>query len=204
MKQKIIKTDKATVLVVEVSEVTRNVVLFGDDEIGYYADGINKYTKLPKGNWQLLGRLPEMTQEQSFSIVDSYEVSHNIDLTVTLAFKDYVNGIECDDPENCDCDYWDEYPFDSPLDSLSSLLQANGFLFDAGNTYIPYELGSMSATEHLERTLDVLDRKSKVWDKERCYLFIKVDLFYCKEWNNVGYICEEQCYSCGKTNDFKL
>lgn len=31
-----------------------------------------------------------------------------------------------------------------------------------------------------------------------------LDSFYCKEWVNVGYTCEEQCAACAKTNNLEL
>ncbi|MFN3341884.1 MAG: hypothetical protein ACK40M_04260 [Flavobacteriales bacterium] len=30
------------------------------------------------------------------------------------------------------------------------------------------------------------------------------EYFYCKEWNNIGYMCEEQCDRCKKTENFTL
>jgi hypothetical protein len=31
----------------------------------------------------------------------------------------------------------------------------------------------------------------------------EVKQFYCKEWNNVGYVCEEQCTACAKVDNFE-
>ena len=152
MKQKTITTDKATLLVVEMPE--------GITEIG----NTDKRISIPDrkgghhfvyGNWQLLGRLPDITEDRLMLILPIHR--HSI---IGDVYKDFTTG---------------KYDAFDLNESLHSLLQTNEVYFDAGNTYIPHELGSMSATDHLERTLDVLDIKSKVWNKERTFLFIKVD-----------------------------
>ena len=33
---------------------------------------------------------------------------------------------------------------------------------------------------------------------------IEEEKFYCKEWNNCGYVCEKQCERCRKTDDFEM
>lgn len=159
MKQKVIKTDKSTLLVIEVSEVTRNVVLF-TNEIGYYADGKNKYTKLPQGNWQLLGRLPDITENEWKVVVDDYDNGYFY----------YPDGYK----DTCD----------TATESGLSLLQANEVYFDnpfgdepkiTSGEYDDNGFGDIDKYQFKRDLKSWQEAQSKVWDKERTYLFIKVD-----------------------------
>lgn len=140
MKHKTIKTDKATVLVVELLEGAINPVV----SMGYITARVpnniyKTYDDWAKkldvgGDWKHLGAVSDVAEEQAAGLVDAYEVSHNLDLTVTYAFKDYVNGIA--EENNVDWDYLDEYPFDTALESLHSLLEANGWDGETSRTHL--------------------------------------------------------------------
>lgn len=124
LKTKTIKTDKATLLVVE---CPKTYSLFHDDE------------------WNLIGRLPDITEEDAKLIVDEYD-----DYGVTL-YQNYATT---------SMRYFDEQI--TAIDSLHSLLQANEIYFE--NPIPPF----------IERLEDFKEAQSKVWDKERTYLFKKI------------------------------
>lgn len=155
MKQKTITTDKATLLVVEVPEGAHSVRVCKHirDGIHYllYDGGINTAYKeyLPDGNWQLIGRIPDITEEQAERIVSSrIKGGGLISYPKQKCFKDYKNG---------------GYPKGlTSLYSLKTLLQANEVYFE--NPIPPF----------IERLEDFKEAQSKVWDKERTYLFKKV------------------------------
>lgn len=168
MKKKTITTNKATLLVVEMPE--------GAKPHNSYCDAI-LYT-LPTGyveteypvesdgswEWQLLGRLPDITEEQSDKLVERHYMDGCRSYDI---YRDYRLNSE------------DGRWIDNSLESLSSLLQANEVYFE----YDPYDCsnyfceggkidvgyGDFMTCSYCE------EAQSKVWDKERCYLFIKVD-----------------------------
>lgn len=177
MKQKTITTDKATLLVVEMRE--------GITEIG----NTDKRISIPDrkgghhfvyGNWQLLGRLPEITEEQADKVVDEYTYNTGeID-----GYYDYENDTQTDCPieslnslmytnevyfEN---KYGDERPPNLPVDADPYTSKKGYIKFREERKHLPpsdlmvsYEAYCMSWQES----------QSKVWDKERTFLFIKVD-----------------------------
>ena len=124
-----------------------------------YKDAIP--VRVPDGEWKLINRLPEVTEDQAFEIVDHYEVSHNLVLTVTYAFKDYVNGIECD--------YLDEYLFDNPTESLDSLLESNGSHFES-----PVGDEPDYGTADTSQIQNWFKAQEQVWDRNRMYIFKQV------------------------------
>lgn len=188
IKAKKITTDKATILVVELPKCITTIQTDISGRICYYTDRWNLLWS-EKTSVELLGRLPDITEEQAIGLVDSYEVSHNLDLTATLAFKDYNNGISED--ENVDYDYWDEYPFDTAIESLYSLLQSNQIYFenplgiDRPKLALDdkdYDEFGFVVGEGIEKVKvwedkywDWLEAGKKVWDKDRTFLLIKVD-----------------------------
>ena len=103
MKQKTIKTDKATVLVVEFPEEAINVYIH-QEFIQYESFGLHKFI-LPEGNWQLIGRLPDITEEQAGKVVDEY--------TYNTGEIDGYFSYENDGQTDC------------PIESLESLLYVN-------------------------------------------------------------------------------
>ena len=163
LKTKTIKTDKATLLLVEMPEGAKFIRIETNQAVVPYGQEVNyevPATKesygyeetegfaLPEGNWQLLGRIPVITEEQADKVID--KSIH------TGLYAHYVNGI----PVNIYC-------YKESSDSLYSLLQANDIYFEN-----PYkDPGLIPSYE-----LDVYrEAQPKVWDKERTYLFIKVD-----------------------------
>lgn len=193
MKQKTIKNDKGNILVVELPDGAKNIrietnqliipypkmILYEipatEESYGYEeTEGFD----FPEGNWQLLGRLPEITEEQSDKVVG--KSIH------TGLYAHYVNGI----PVNTYC-------YKESLDSLYSLIQANEVYFENKETN-PQKYNEALESEgiingwekkrynELRQNLAKIptfkqqmkiwqEAQSKVWDKERCYLFIKVD-----------------------------
>lgn len=154
LKTKIIKTDKATLLVVELPEMVKYAVVTTFNRIGFYLpNGIISYEMLPEGNWQLLGRLPEITEEQADQVVDEYTYNTGeID-----GYYDYENGTQTD----------------CPTESLNSLMYTNEVYFENPLGEKPVESEFYWGFLHdLEKWQEA---QSKVWDKERTFLFIKVD-----------------------------
>lgn len=155
MKEKIIKTDKATLLVVELPEGSKNVRVNNARGIFGYTDKINivRWEALEFGNLQLIGRLPDITEEQAVKTVD--ESIHS------GLYAHYVKEVN---PPNV-------YRYRSSRDSLHTLLQANEIYFDnpLGETIGKAREDNWILKHEWQET------QSKVWDKERTYLFIKVD-----------------------------
>lgn len=152
MKQKTITTDKATLLVVEFPEGAEIESALFVNNYGRYIRWWNKgkdyLVDLPddEGNWQLLGRLPDITEEQWKCVVDFHDKPEGY-------FRNYIyHTIQA--PH-----IWKK----SATDSGISLLQANEIYFE--NPIPPFK----------ECFEDFKESQSKVWDKERCYIFIKVD-----------------------------
>lgn len=75
MQKEIQLTDK-TLLVVSVRDKSKDCYLatiHGDDAIVWQCDDeMISFDIIPKGDWQLLGIYPELTEEQSKSVVESY------------------------------------------------------------------------------------------------------------------------------------
>lgn len=155
MKQKTIKIEKGTLLVVEPPEEAINIYIH-QDFIHYETFGLHKF-RLPDGSWQLLGKLLEITEEQAEDIVDSPLIEppfrpfgSTLTYPSSKVWCDYTKG-------GC---WWAEIT--TALDSLHTLLQANEIYFE--NPIPPF----------IERLEDFKEAQSKVWDKERTFLFIKV------------------------------
>ncbi|NGM63533.1 hypothetical protein G5B30_16610 [Sphingobacterium sp. SGG-5] len=154
LKTKTITTDKATLLVVEVK---KKFTLRGFGL--YYLDG-SGYESLPNDNWQLLGRLPDITEKEYSKIV------------------------------NPETDFQYEYKYSKEV--FNSLLQANEVYFDNPydnkdekfKTKRPFCILGIRPCDHIRMSNGEFrvclckqweDFQSKVFDKERTYLFIKVD-----------------------------
>lgn len=168
MKNKTIVTDKSTLLVVELPQgayypnICQLPPYIG---VNYflYENGVNTPYKepldIPKGNWQLLSRLPDITGEQASKVVDSHYVCEPWEQQGVWSYKDYCS-------ENTYV--WEIYK------SLYSLLQVN-------EVYFENSLGDFDSFDKLvfnhskDRLREWQEAQSKVWDKERCYLLIKVD-----------------------------
>lgn len=150
MKTKTITTSSCTLLVCELDKFTDvdcPIEIHGNKLVSSQSKGlVINTTKLPEGNWQLLGRLPEITEDQAGKIVDSvaYDESRTL-------YSNYVNK------------RWTAFA----LNSIFSLLQANEVYFENPIVIID---GTIK-----ENNITWLKAQGKVWDKERTYLFIKVD-----------------------------
>lgn len=167
MKTKTIKTDKAEVLVCELPEgiddIDNDVFVnnFGN-HIRYWDKGKDYLIDLPDGNWQLLGRLPDITEYKADQVV--VKSNH------TGLYAHYVKYI----PVNTYC-------YKESADSLYSLLRSNDIYFDnpfgkepdSRNEFYRDALGITS--NYWSDLLEWQEAQSKVWDKERTYLFIKTD-----------------------------
>lgn len=152
MKQKTIKTDKATVLVVElpegVKEVSCGLHCIGvkpepTEHLGFDSNGwYHVYRKMFHG-WKLLGRMPDIKEEMAAKVVDEYTYNTG----EKYGYYDYENDIQTD----------------CPIEFLNSLMYTNEVYFD--NPIPPFK----------ERLEDWQEAQSKVFDKERTFLFIKVE-----------------------------
>ena len=116
MKQKIIKTDKATVLVVELpnGKYVRCHKGYIVQSCSTELDLLNKCKRIDNGdtngfihigNWQLLGRLPDITEEQASKVVEEYKYN-------TGEVDGYFR-------------YENDGQTDCPIESLESLLYVN-------------------------------------------------------------------------------
>lgn len=145
LKTKTISTDKATLLVVEMPE---GVNEYHHSRAGVsLSQGDGSYLFI-SGNWQILGRLPDITEGQFEKIVDSGDQEPGNDKYI-LKWKDYevANVGE-------ECPYMD-YSLDTATESFYSLLQAN-------EVYFENPLG-----EEPEKA------QKHVWVKDRTYLLVK-------------------------------
>ena len=193
MKQKTITTGVCELLLVELPEGAKNIRIETNQLIIPYPKMIlyeipateesYEYEEtegfdLPQGNWKLLGRLPDITEEQASKVV--------VKSIHTGLYAHYVNGI----PVNTYC-------YKESLDSLYSLIQANEVYFENKETN-PQKYNEALESEgiingwekkrynELRQNLAKIptfkqqmkiwhEAQSKVWDKERTYLFKKVD-----------------------------
>lgn len=166
MKQKTITTDKATLLVVELPEGAKFIRIETNQAVVPYGQEVNyevpatkesygyeetEVFALPEGNWQLLSRLPDITEEQADKVID--KSIH------TGLYAHYVKDI----PVNTYC-------YKESSDSLYSLLQANEVYFEN-----PVKFFNNKEIEANGSLLDWHEAQSKVWDKERTYILTKVD-----------------------------
>lgn len=179
IKAKKIKTDKATLLVVEMPEGYEDVRVYNEEWIGremvpvkdqaiiYECNNDTEFVNLPEGDWQLLGRMTDMTEEQVETIVDKSDRHTDCRL-----FIDYTaNSTRY------------AYLLDSATKSLYSLLQSNEVYFE--NKYgkeKPTQIAYIGNVLEMEAKSALMlhqmkwqNAQSKVWDKERTFLFIKVD-----------------------------
>ena len=158
LKTKTITTEKATLLVVELPKGANRLKAFNDKDrpyISYFVGVETKRHYLPDGNWQLLGRLPDIKEDQASKVV--------VKSIHTGLYAHYVNGI----PVNTYC-------YKESSDSLYSLLQSKEVYFEnplPKPKTAPYQ----DANFDIDEVNDWHESQSKVWDKDRCYLFIKVD-----------------------------
>ena len=88
MQKEIQLTDK-TLLVVGLPNEASNIVVDGNGSstvrLSFYDKGWD-WIKLPKGDWQLLGIYPELTEEQAKMVVESHEIPF---LEHTFCYPDY-------------------------------------------------------------------------------------------------------------------
>lgn len=167
LKTKTITTDKATLLVLELDKFTDVdclIEIHGNKLVSSQSKGlVINTTKLPEGNWQLLGRLPDITEEQADNIVEEASIRPIVSLITGRELGGWYN------PDGYK-DYTEtNISLNTCLQSLHSLLQANEIYFENRKPW---------KKDVLQRTIDnMLDKEaqSKVFDKERTYLFIKVD-----------------------------
>lgn len=126
MKKIEIKTEKATLLVVdlplattkitEVSSFPNNGVYFNFiDKDGSYESGLKSGMIKTDYKVKHLGKVSEITEEEWKGIVDSFELFNNIN----VGYKNY---------------YQDEPVMDNATESGLSLLKANGILLQSKNT----------------------------------------------------------------------
>lgn len=108
MKQQLIQTSKATILVVDLpegAEAWKNDS-YHTNTLWYKSESMRspKHINLPDGEWQLLGKTFELSRLQCAEIVKYVGLPWN-------AYKDYTT---------------DSNWFNNPVDSFASLLTANG------------------------------------------------------------------------------
>lgn len=175
MKTKTIKlTDGRELYISELPEGVYNVDIVGTSDnpilsldhviYGCNDDGNCYYDafSLPDGNWQLLGKLPDISEEQASTIVEYFTTDE--DFGKEVVFRDYL-----------------EKTFHgTALESLDSLLEANGVLFENPLGEKPKQINasigglSHKRYEYNKKKLnDWEDAQEKVFDKERTFLFLK-------------------------------
>lgn len=158
MKHKTIAADKVTLLLVETENIDKN-------EDGYWLpNNEGGYMHIPFDQYQLLGRLPDITDEQAEDIVDSEDFKHYSGRYFHM-FVDY---------NNC------ENAFDDALDSLHSLLQVNEVYFENPLGDKPdinktkFKMFGSLYKEYSRLLTEWQEAQSKVFDKDRIYLFKKI------------------------------
>lgn len=174
MKQKIIKTDKATLLVVELPECRGVISDNQGKRICFHAEKGWDWIWQPNdmfGKLQLLGRLPDITEEQADGAVEKV-VFEDEEFGDIIKYRDYT-AIPIGKHNK-------RYAPITALNSLSSLLQANEVYFEnplgkLHPTHPAYTGQGITVEEWLEKCKKWQEAQSKVWDKERTYLFIKVE-----------------------------
>lgn len=201
LKTKTIKTDKATVLVVELPEGITEVTNTGKRLAIPDRKGGHHFFE---GNWQLLGRLLDITEDQKEKFVGRYFNNYHVQQKLHQEPRNDMFWVRYPNGNNKFFNTKDEC-YSHAIDmEFKHLLQLNKIYFENILGRSPNARDEDAGSEKEFEQIRWNEAQSKVFDKERTYIFIKEDSFYCKERNNVGYICEEQCYSCRKTNDFKL
>lgn len=111
MKQQTIETGVCTLLLVELPEgVAISGISLGVGVADYAIQYDNGTFEpfLPDGNWLLIGRLPEFTEEQCSKLI-----YHDEDFK---SYEYYIDTVP--------------FMFDNPLIALQSLLEANGVVFE--------------------------------------------------------------------------
>lgn len=151
MKQKTITTDKATLLLVELPEGITEVTNTGKRLAIPDRKGGHHFFK---GNWQILGRLPDITEEQASQLFGR-----------NIIFKLYQYDIDTF-----------PYMFTTGLEAFNGLLEANGIMFEnpLGKIH-PHHPNYTGIAESIDGYLDRSDEwkeaQQKVWDRNRTYIF---------------------------------
>lgn len=170
MKHKTITTDKSTLLVVELPEGAKPHNSHCDAILYTLPDGYveTEYPVESDGSWEwkLLGRLPDITEDQAVRAVD--ESIHS------GLYAHYVKEVN---PPNV-------YRYRSSRDSLASLLTSHEVYFEnplgedpkiTNGEYDDNGFGDIDKRQFKEDLKSWQEAQSKVWDKERTCLFIQVD-----------------------------
>lgn len=173
MKQKTLTTDKATLLVVEMPRGVKNVRVNNARGIFGYTDKINivRWEALEFGNWQLLGRLPDITEEGISKVADS----------ITFEDEEFGNYTKYRNyAAKTISPHGKLFEPISAIDAFYTLLQASEVYFEntlgkLHPTHPAYTGQGITVEEWLEKCKKWQEAQSKVWDKERTYLFIKVE-----------------------------
>ena len=76
MKTKQIKTEVADILLVELPEGSKDAIVMSNNKLGFYRNGISMMPTLPLGNWKLISRADQVTEEQATMLFK--EVHHYI------------------------------------------------------------------------------------------------------------------------------
>lgn len=172
MKKKQINTGKAEILLVELPEGVHSInVVTKTDNPGilktdhlifsiHDGDGFDYYDSqsLPEGNWSILSRADEVTEEQAEQIVEFGDQEPGNDRYI-LKWRDYELS-----KDGVTCDFYD-YSFDTALESLDSLYEANDVYWDN-----PLGLGARQYTQARFDLWKAYERN--VWDKSRTYILI--------------------------------
>lgn len=150
MKQKTITTTDATVLAVELPEGSHYVYVCKHirDGIHYllYDWAINTAYKefLPDGNWQLIGRIPDITEGDLYTLgFRSDKMSSILDRLENIILKNNIY-------------FKNTYGETEPLPPWQDVIESEGLHANYKNRLRLWQ-----------------ERQSKVWDKERTFLFIK-------------------------------
>lgn len=147
MKVKHIITAIAEIFVVEVPVGSRNISINNARGMFKYTDKINivRWESLPFGNWGIIGKMNDLTEDQAAEIVE-YSGKHKM-------FKDYKSNKK---------HKVNVYSLNWAINSFDRLLEVNGIIFKNPN-YDP-ELTTESGA----------GIESKLWDIDRMYIFKKL------------------------------
>lgn len=158
---KIIETEKAKLLVIGgLPDDTKGVCIY-DGDLNWQSEKGSRIEEIPNGNWQLLGKLPEITEEQWDEIVEGWNTPTGGDDYQETYQNYYIKSDE---------DYRDNYHFYTATESGLSLIEANCKLRNES-----------SHPSEIEPTIrNHFDKLAKEWNNEQSQVFTNPIIFVSK------------------------
>lgn len=134
-------------------------------------------TYLPKGNWQLLGKLTELTEDRAHDIVDKVHhydrFEHIKEIKTNFLHEPIVTLVE-------ESSHKDVYTHSTIcIDELNSLLQSNDIWFEnilgeepKQSHWKYWTIHNLCMTDKFKSDYDKwIEAEQKVWNKENIYIF---------------------------------